>query len=273
MNIKTKLLIGIIQEYIKSKEPIGSEFLKSQQNFDVSSATIRNYCKILEKEGALFQPHTSSGRIPTNASLSSYWKDALQLFVNDELEIDIHQIANLSKRYEVFCILIPKESNILENVLDVENNYLILEFSRNEAVIGFSDVLLRFTRSLVGLEVHDIIRVAGEVGAKELKEKILCLSHFDFNITSYRYGSEFLKDIVFGDASVFMDFYNAYALLKYQNGVYFNILPSGYLTLIHDISYFNHNSGESNKARMLCAGSMLSDYRSFYKELHMGCID
>ncbi|RDU71262.1 heat-inducible transcription repressor [Helicobacter aurati] len=270
MSIKNKLLIGIIQEYIKSKEPIGSEFLKSQQNFNVSSATIRNYCKVLEKEGALFQPHTSSGRIPTHTSLSSYWKETLRSFIERELETTILQIADLSRRYEVFCITIPKESNVLENVVNVEQTYLILEFSRNETVIGFSERLSRFIKTLVGLDVQDIIKIASAVGARELKEKLLCLKQFDFNLTSYRYGSEFLRDIAFGNGEVFMDFYNAYALLKYQNGIYFNILPSGYLTIIHDICYLDQHNGQKNKARMLCAGSLLADYRSFYKELHTG---
>ena len=266
MSIKHRLLVGIIREYIKSREPIGSEFLKSQQNLDISSATIRNYCKILESEGALFQPHTSSGRIPTRHSLSSYWRETLRSFVEEELEIDMGRMPRLSRDYEIFCVAIPRERNLLEEVMQMHEIYLIFKFSRGELVTPFSEALFRFSRGLIGLEIQELVKVAGDVGAMELREKLLCLRQFDFNITSYRYGSEFIQETLSGDGEVFMDFYNAYALLKYGNGIYFNILPQGYLTIIHDISYLDRKKQKS-RARMLCAGSLMVDYKNFYREL------
>ena len=62
---KDILLEQVIVQYLKSKEPIGSESLKASCRMGVSSATIRNYFKVLVQEGWLAQPHISSGRIPT----------------------------------------------------------------------------------------------------------------------------------------------------------------------------------------------------------------
>ncbi|MCL1789062.1 MAG: heat-inducible transcriptional repressor HrcA [Oscillospiraceae bacterium] len=60
-----KILEAIIDEYIKSGEPIGSKLLAQKLDFSVSSATIRNEMAFLEMQGYLDHPHTSAGRIPT----------------------------------------------------------------------------------------------------------------------------------------------------------------------------------------------------------------
>lgn len=268
MSIKSELLVGIIQEYIKNKEPIGSEFLKSQQNLNISSATIRNYFKILEKEGALFQPHISSGRIPTNATLHSYWREVLHTLVQENLTTDIHRINDLSANYELYCITMPKEDNLLEDIINFENSYLILKFSRNETIIKFSEALLRFLESLKNMDIQAIIKVANEVGAKELRRKLLALEQVDFEEKCYRYGSEFVKEILYVDTEVFADVFHAKALLKYKNGIYFDtLLPSGYMAIIHDVSYWDKHRKENCQARMMCVGTLISDYRNFYKEL------
>lgn len=268
MDIKNELLIGIIQEYIKNKEPIGSEFLKSQKKLEVSSATIRNYFKILEKEGALFQPHISSGRIPTHLSLHSYWKNALRSLTKNTVAMDINRMSNLSSMYQLYCIAIPKEDNILEDIINFKNEYLILQFSRNETIIKFSEALSRFLESLKNMNIQDIIKVANEVGAGELKRKLLAVEQVDFEETSYRYGGQFLKDIIYTNTEIFMDLFYAKALLKYQNGIYFdNFLPSGYMAIIHDIHYWDNHRQTTCQARMMCVGSLVADYQSFYKEL------
>jgi heat-inducible transcriptional repressor len=60
------ILKATIQHYIATAEPVGSKTLLEEYNFSVSSATIRNALGKLEKEGLLYQPHTSSGRIPSD---------------------------------------------------------------------------------------------------------------------------------------------------------------------------------------------------------------
>ncbi|MDB9418345.1 heat-inducible transcriptional repressor HrcA [Microcystis aeruginosa] len=60
------ILKATIQHYIATAEPVGSKTLLEEYKFTVSSATIRNALGKLEKEGLLYQPHTSSGRIPSD---------------------------------------------------------------------------------------------------------------------------------------------------------------------------------------------------------------
>lgn len=59
------ILRAVVEDYIRSHEPVGSASLAKNHKLGVSSATIRNDMSLLEEEGYLIQPHTSAGRIPT----------------------------------------------------------------------------------------------------------------------------------------------------------------------------------------------------------------
>lgn len=55
----------VVEEFIKSARPVGSEFLAENYDLEVSSATIRNDLAGLEELGFLEKPHPSGGRLPT----------------------------------------------------------------------------------------------------------------------------------------------------------------------------------------------------------------
>lgn len=63
---KAAILRALVQQYIRTGEPVSSETLAQTAGLGVSSATIRNELAALEEMGYLFQPHTSSGRAPTD---------------------------------------------------------------------------------------------------------------------------------------------------------------------------------------------------------------
>lgn len=69
---KEMILSAIVEQYIKSGEPIGSKFLMEALPISVSSATIRNEMSELHEMGLLEQPHTSAGRIPSQAGYRYY---------------------------------------------------------------------------------------------------------------------------------------------------------------------------------------------------------
>ena len=64
---RKKILNIVIQEYTQTAQPIGSSAIVNKYNLGVSAATVRNDLAALEKEGLLTHPHTSAGRIPTDA--------------------------------------------------------------------------------------------------------------------------------------------------------------------------------------------------------------
>jgi heat-inducible transcriptional repressor len=61
-----EVLRAIVQDYIQTKEPVGSKSLVERHQFGVSSATIRNEMAMLEEEQLIHAPHTSAGRVPTD---------------------------------------------------------------------------------------------------------------------------------------------------------------------------------------------------------------
>ncbi len=63
---QVKILASVIEEYTKTGLPVGSGVLMRDYDFDVSSATLRNDMSHLEAQELLYQPHTSSGRVPTD---------------------------------------------------------------------------------------------------------------------------------------------------------------------------------------------------------------
>jgi heat-inducible transcriptional repressor len=67
-----QILKAIIEEYIATAEPVGSETLDKKHNLGVSPATIRNEMVRLTDMKLLHQPHTSAGRSPTPTAMKYY---------------------------------------------------------------------------------------------------------------------------------------------------------------------------------------------------------
>ncbi len=61
-----EVLRAIVQDYVDTREPVGSKSIVDRHHFGVSAATIRNDMALLEDEELIVAPHTSSGRIPTD---------------------------------------------------------------------------------------------------------------------------------------------------------------------------------------------------------------
>ncbi|CAN7331523.1 heat-inducible transcriptional repressor HrcA [Terrabacter sp. LjRoot27] len=61
------VLRAIVQDYVQTSEPVGSRALVERHHLGVSAATVRNDMALLEEEGLIHAPHTSAGRVPTDA--------------------------------------------------------------------------------------------------------------------------------------------------------------------------------------------------------------
>jgi heat-inducible transcriptional repressor len=61
------VLRAIVEDYVSTREPVGSKTLVDRHQLGVSPATVRNDMAALEEEGLIAAPHTSAGRVPTDA--------------------------------------------------------------------------------------------------------------------------------------------------------------------------------------------------------------
>jgi len=91
------VLRGVVEEYITTGRPVGSERLLEILGISVSSATIRNVLRILEDSGYLEQPHTSAGRTPTDKGYR-YYID--QLTFKDPTEERVKLLKAKYKHYQ-----------------------------------------------------------------------------------------------------------------------------------------------------------------------------
>ena len=76
---KARVLYAVIHEYIKTGKPVGSSVLEQKYKFNLSPATLRNLMAELENDGFLTHPHTSAGRIPTDAGYKAYVNSLVEL--------------------------------------------------------------------------------------------------------------------------------------------------------------------------------------------------
>lgn len=95
------LLKAIVEEYIESAEPVGSEVIERKYNLGVSPATIRIEMVRLTEMGYLRQPHTSAGRTPTSMGMRFYIAELMkekQLPVTAEVSIKEKMMSQRLKR-------------------------------------------------------------------------------------------------------------------------------------------------------------------------------
>ena len=74
---KLKVLAAVVDEYIRTGEPVSSKTVSSLIDVKASPATIRNDMSVLEQLGLLTQPHTSAGRVPTFAGFKVYIQEVI----------------------------------------------------------------------------------------------------------------------------------------------------------------------------------------------------
>ncbi len=90
---QAKLLKAVIEEYIATAEPVGSQSLVERYNLKVSPATVRNEMAALMRLGYLAQPHTSGGRAPTDIGMRYYLSSLME-----EVELPVLQEVSLKQR-------------------------------------------------------------------------------------------------------------------------------------------------------------------------------
>lgn len=96
-----EVLRVIVQDYVASREPVGSKAIVERHAFGVSAATIRNDMAQLEDEELIAAPHTSSGRVPTDKGyrvfvdrltelrpLSAAQRQAIETFLGESADLD-----------------------------------------------------------------------------------------------------------------------------------------------------------------------------------------
>ena len=118
---KKQILAAVVEQYIKTGEPVGSKGLISSTGMSVSSATIRNEMSELAAMGYLEQPHTSAGRIPS--------PKGYRLYVNELMEQ--HRVA--TDELEAMRLMMQAKMREIDNIM-VSASKVLSEMTQHTAV-------------------------------------------------------------------------------------------------------------------------------------------
>ncbi|MDD3324613.1 MAG: HrcA family transcriptional regulator [Sulfurospirillaceae bacterium] len=250
------ILEAIIQEYIKSKLPIGSSELQMKMTMEMSPSTIRIYFKKLSQEGHLAQLHVSSGRIPTYGALVDYWRENLNPF--ESLEIgNVDRISDCAKDFGIFCTLEKSCKPMFNEIVSVDGRFLILVFDGYEVVLKYNEKIKAFLSGLVGCSMKDLKRICSQVGLYELHDKledIFAQSHVvrEGENEVYAIARDF-KDARFVDKLLNSEFCESL-----EDGVYFDgFMPKGCMAIKHRARF------RDDDMKLFCFGRIESDFKSF----------
>lgn len=154
---KLKILNAVIKSYLDTGEPVGSRTISKETDLNLSSATIRNEMADLEELGYIVQPHTSSGRIPTDAGYRLY-VDKLMEDKTNELEL---REKSLNEMKDFLDDKVEKVEELLQNtakLLAVNTNYATMittPRSKNQRKLKFIQLSLIEENKLLCVVVVD----------------------------------------------------------------------------------------------------------------------
>ena len=176
-----RVLEAVVQTYIETAEPAGSQTIARRFGLGVSPATIRNTMSDLEEKGYLFHPHTSAGRIPTDRAYRLYVNAIMRLAppstehreaLRTELAGSRNAVEEIIRRAAQVLGVLTQELGvavapaldelILERLelVQVSSDRLLLVFNLRSGVVRtiFVEVAARLTAGVV----QDVARVLNE---------------------------------------------------------------------------------------------------------------
>ncbi|MCP4874338.1 MAG: heat-inducible transcription repressor HrcA [Gammaproteobacteria bacterium] len=175
------LLRQLINSYTQDAQPVGSKHLAELSGLDVSSATIRNIMAKLEDMGLVGSPHTSAGRIPTEAGYRFFIDSLLE--VNDLASASKKVISQSFSTDKTSGDLIHSATDILSRITHLAG-IVSLTHAAPAEVRHIEFMKLSERRVLVILvinkdDVHNkVIHVERDYSEQELQQAAQTLSHY-----------------------------------------------------------------------------------------------
>lgn len=240
---KLLVLATIVEEYIRSGEPVGSKTILNSSKINVSSATVRNDMAALEKMGLLEQPHTSAGRIPTYLGYRLYIERLMRPYVLSAKEK--HEIDEQLTRNGITA------ENVVDNAVQVLSDLTQLTVVNTNNMPHFS-VITRVEVIPAGRRLYALLIITS---SGSIKNKI-CRLEFDLTNEQLGFFAEFvnknLKGINIDELTPAMLQNLAIALGSYM------ISLSPLLYAVYELSEeFSHdNVNIRGEQRLLEAGNM-----------------
>jgi heat-inducible transcriptional repressor len=130
---RIEIFKAIVDEFIKTAEPVGSKTLQRVYHLPYSSATIRNDMQVLEEMGYLEKTHTSSGRVPSTAGYRFYCENLLNgSQVDKRMEVAIRNAfdattLNIEEAVHQSCRILSEMTNMTAGAIGPDSKTQRLE--------------------------------------------------------------------------------------------------------------------------------------------------
>jgi heat-inducible transcriptional repressor len=194
-----QLLKAIIEEYIETAEPVGSEAIERKHRLGVSPATIRNEMGRLTELGYLKQPHTSAGRAPTSTGFKYYIQNLMEereMPIRDEVAVkerlwderfQFHKLLrnltlSMSEMTGGLAVATTREGDIYyagaSSILDMPEFYDIDVTKTVLSMMDNADELINLFNRAVGEDPVKIL-MGEELGVQFLEPVGMVFTHYD----------------------------------------------------------------------------------------------
>lgn len=168
----------IVEEFIKTAKPIGSQTLIDAYNLTYSSATIRNEMFSLEEDGFIEKPHTSSGRVPSAKGYRYYIehlrsqddksnliKDRLNKFIDEN-----GKVMHTDQIIDECCAIISQMTNLVSIVMGPDGSQESIAKIELIQLNSSTAIVIFVTNS--GYIEHKTINIPSETRMEEIQDCI-----------------------------------------------------------------------------------------------------
>jgi len=137
---RIEIFKAIVDEFIKTAEPVGSKTLQKKYHLPYSSATIRNDMQVLEEMGYLEKTHTSSGRVPSTLGYKFYCENLLKgSNIDKRMEVAIRSAfdtttLNIEEAVQQSCRILSEMTNMTAGAIGPDSSSQKLEHIKLFAV-------------------------------------------------------------------------------------------------------------------------------------------
>lgn len=172
-NRLSRLLQTLVEEYIRTGQPVGSKTLLERSGLDLSSATVRNDLAKLESYGFVAQPHVSAGRVPTDAGYRFYVDHCSPARLRAATRSRIESF--FSTMTDELGRLLEETSGLLSDLASYPAVVIGPGFGA-EVVRGFhlvpvgSTALMAITIGATGRVARELVRVPAPLGDGDIEE-------------------------------------------------------------------------------------------------------
>jgi len=178
LNDRSKLVFkSVVETYLKTGSPSGSESILKKEGLDLSSSSIRAILSNLQKEGLLFAPHTSAGRMPTNKGLKFFVDGLLEFgrISQEEKESIKNQCTSKGKLYHE---VLDEASKTISGLSNYAGIVIAPKFQKNLKHIEFIRLNKNQIMSILAYENSEIENRIIEDNGKYNSSDLIQISNY-----------------------------------------------------------------------------------------------